>query len=339
MSLDPRRYLQRGCIRDDVSGTDIDTARRTNRFDASNAVVVACVCTKHHQVRPDTADCDVHCINIIIRTERAAVCEADESCNQDNKTPSSNDHRDKVETADYLEDGSYEFSTMLQDTNLSAEEDSRKLPTSTPSRAQKTEMFQETGQTAKTMQDKSVRTEFTQDVSSETRSKTLLDLLRNNRVESQRCFCSEPYIPHGTRKIIAVNTMRRIPVCQRPSHAYAYRKINRRDIARYRKTSDVEIDDFHDFHIGKSKDEDRSFNMYNNSSGYEVFRTDEKRNNRIVQTISRSYIEDKLSRWRDPTERNLNAQDIQKEWTYVEYLIDDTLKLLGGANGLEEKRH
>ncbi|XP_032671730.1 centrosomal protein of 135 kDa isoform X2 [Odontomachus brunneus] len=329
------RYLQRGCIRDDVNGTDIDTARRTNRFDTSNTVAMACACTKHHQVRPDTTGCNVHCINIIIRTERA-VCQANKSCGQENKTPSSNDYRDKVETTDYLENGSYGFSTMLQDTNFSAgEEDSRKLPTSTPLRARKTKTFQETGQTVKTMQDKSVRTELTRNMSSEARSKTLLDLLRDNRVKSQRCSCSEPcMIPYGTRKVIAVNTMKRIPVCQRLSHAYTCRKINRRDIAR--KTSDVKIDNFHD--ISKSKDEDRFLTMYNNSSGYEIFRADEKWNNRIVQTISRSYVEDKLNCWRDPTERNLNAQDVQREWTYVEYLIDDTLKLLGDANRLEEKK-
>lgn len=324
--------MQQGCIRDDISETDIDNARRTNRFDSSNVVVVACACTKRHQMRPDAAS--VHYINIIIHPGRTAACEADESFDQEDKTSSSNDQQNKIETADYLKDSSCEFSMVLRDTNLGAgEEDLSKLSTSTPLRTQKIKTSQETDQVAKTMQDKSVTTKFMQNILLEARSKKL-DLVKDNYVETQRCFCSEPrIIPHRTKKIIALNSMR-IPACLRSNNVC--RKINKRDIVRCWKMNDVEVEDFRD--VSEYRDENHYFTMYNNSSDYEVCRADEERNDRIVQTISRNYIEDKLNRWRNPTERNLNAQDVRKEWMYVEYLIDDTLKLLRGTNASIEKR-
>lgn len=336
MSLDPHRYLQQGCVRDDVSGPDIDTARRTNRFaNASNAGRTAvCACTQH-QARHNVIGCDVRRINIIICPGRAATCKVDESSDRENKTPS-DDHRNMAETANYLEDASSGFITMLQDTDLTADEENPEdLLSSTPLRAAETEMdSRQTNQATKTMQDKSVRTEFTKDVSLQTRSGTLLDLLRDNRAQPRHCFCSEPrIIPRGTRKVIAVNTMRNIPVCPRWNNAR--RKIKGRNVARYHETSnDVGIRDSHD--ASKSKDENRPLGVYNNSPDHEMFRDARKRGDRVVQSISRNYIEDKSNRRKDPIERN--AKGVQREWTYVEYLIDDTLKLLKGTNATGEDR-
>lgn len=328
MSLDPHRYLQRGCIRGDVSGPDIDTARRTNRF-ASNA---GCAYMEHC---PACSGCDVRRINIVICSEQAATGGADdESSDQENKTALSDDHRNRAETAGYLEVASSVSITMPQNTNF--EEDLKNPLTSTLLRAEETDS-QETRQAAKTMQDKSVRTEFTKDASSDTRSKTLLDLLRDDRVQPQRCFCSEPrIIPCGTRRIIALNTMRNIPVCPRWNGIYACKKINGRKVARYRQTSnDVGINDFYD--ASESEVQNRSFDMYSNSFDYEMSRAEMKRSNHVVQTISRNHIKNESSCRRDSTEHNLNTQNVRKEWTYIGYLIDDTLKLLGSTNAMDER--
>ncbi|EFN85728.1 hypothetical protein EAI_11589 [Harpegnathos saltator] len=335
MSLDPRRYLQRG----DIGGTDIDTARRTNRFDASNPDIVACACTKHRQARPGAADCNVCRINIIICPERAATCGADESRGQGNETPSGKDQRNKAVSTDSFKNASYGFATTLQRANFVTDEGHLEdLPTSTPLRALKTEILEETSQATERMQDKSVETEFAKDASSEAPSKTLLDLLRDDRVQPRRCFCSEPRIvPRGIRRVIAVNTMKRIPACQRSNNVYACRKFNRRHFVRYYPTNNGEVDGLHGA-SSKSKDEDRPFNMYSNPSDHEALRTDKKRSDRVAKTTSRSRVEDRSKRPRDSMEHSWNNQDVRKEWTYVEYLMNDTLRLLGGTSALGEKR-
>lgn len=115
-------------------------------------------------------------------------------------------------------------------------------------------------------------------------------------------------------------------------------KINNRNFTRRRKTNETnETNETNDFTSKESKVEDRSLGMYNNSSDREMCRCEERQSDRIVQTISRSYIEDKSYRLKDSAERNSNARDVRKEWTHVEYVIDDTLNLLEGTNAPGEK--
>ncbi|XP_014476061.1 PREDICTED: centrosomal protein of 135 kDa isoform X3 [Dinoponera quadriceps] len=327
-----RRCLQRSCVRSDVSGTDVDTARRTNRFDAASDAGV-CACTERGRAFADAAD--VRRINIIIRPELTVTGVADESSGREDETPPGNEQRNGAEVAGYFEEASHGLIGVPWNTNFgTGEEDSKNLLTSDPLRAKKIEIFEETGEIAEIMQDQSVGTEFTEDVSPEARPKTLLELLRDDHARPRRCFCSKRrVIPRGTGRIIAVNTMRRIPVCRRPN-VYACRKINGRSIARYRGTNDVETDDFCDI----SKDEASSLNMYSDSSDYEMSLAEKRRNDRVVRTISRSYVEKGSSRRRDATESNSNARDVREDWTYVKYLIDDTLGSLEGANVSAEER-
>lgn len=321
--------MQRGGNEDNVGRVDRDTARRTNRFNVSNvATNVTCACTTNHWTRLDTcinvSDCDIHYVNIIVCPEKA---EADDS--HKNKVSSHDDNWDKetfdVTIAETLEYSKHASSTFisLPDVNFNAGKDTKSPIISTS--LETTDLSRKKLRAIRNMQKENVKTDFTSDI--KTSSETL-NLSKVNNVQSQCCFCFKrqiiPPLRAETKQDI-LKKRKKVTIYEGSNNIC--KEIDGRNYVRYCKVNnDTEIDNFDDINKSEKKNSSHlSSRMHNNNlSHYEICRTESKWNDRIVQTISKSYVKEQLN-CRE-VERNLTARDVPEKWMYVEYLIDDILE-------------